>query len=135
MAELGLRVEPGSSGDPARRAAWRQIAAHEESLSEALLSYLGDQKCVQIVGQPEADQEVRVPTISFVHDQLRSSEIVTAVDAHGIGIRHGHFYAPRLIDDLGLGNRDGVVRVSMVHYNTLEEVQELISVLERVLGP
>ena len=63
----------------------------------------------------------------------RSSSIPPVCDAHGLGIRWGHFYAPRLIERLGLTEQDGVVRVSMVHYNTLEEVDRLISVLDRAL--
>jgi selenocysteine lyase/cysteine desulfurase len=38
-----------------------------------------------------------------------------------------------LITDLDLLENDGVVRVSMVHYNTLEEVDRLISVLKEVI--
>ena len=54
-------------------------------------------------------------------------------DPHRIAIRFGHFYAARLIEQLGLTERDGVVRVSMVHYNTLEEVDRLLSVLDGIL--
>lgn len=30
--------------------------------------------------------------------------------------------------------KDGVVRISLVHYNTLEEVQRIIRVLEKALA-
>ena len=55
------------------------------------------------------------------------------VDAARIGIRFGHFYARRLIDALGLAERQGVVRVSMVHYNSPQEVDRTILALERAL--
>jgi selenocysteine lyase/cysteine desulfurase len=55
------------------------------------------------------------------------------VDPHGIGIRFGHFYSARLIGALGLDEADGVVRVSMVHYNTAAEVDRLIGVLDTLL--
>jgi selenocysteine lyase/cysteine desulfurase len=74
-----------------------------------------------------------VPTISFVVDGVPSDSIPTAVDEHGIGIRFGDFYARRLIDELGLGSRNGVVRVSMVHYNTVEELDRLIGILDSLL--
>ena len=38
--------------------------------------------------------------------------------------------ARRIVDEHGLGATDGVVRVSMVHYNTLAEVDRLIAALE-----
>jgi selenocysteine lyase/cysteine desulfurase len=74
-----------------------------------------------------------VPTISFVVESRQSDAIVSAVDPHRIGIRYGDFYARRLIDDLGLAAQNGVVRVSMVHYNTQEEVDRLIAILDPLL--
>ena len=93
----------------------------------------GSKPRVRVIGKTVPDPEVRVPTISFMVDDTRSSDITLAVDKHLIGIRYGHFYAKRLIDDLGLAPRDGVVRVSMVHYNTLEEVDRLIGVLDLLI--
>ncbi|MGD8482918.1 MAG: aminotransferase class V-fold PLP-dependent enzyme, partial [Gammaproteobacteria bacterium] len=98
-----------------------------------LLSFLSSEPAVRIVGD-ERPGPARLPTISFVVDGCRSSEIPVRLDPQGIGIRWGHFYAPRLIDRLGLAQRDGVVRVSMVHYNTLEEVDRLISGLAPILS-
>ena len=71
-----------------------------------------------------------VATVSFTVEGQDSKAVVEAVDAAKIGIRHGHFYAYRLIDDLGLMANGGVVRVSMVHYNTLAEVDRLVAALE-----
>ncbi|MFH1754959.1 MAG: cysteine desulfurase-like protein [Candidatus Latescibacterota bacterium] len=109
------------------------IAKHEEALAEKLLSYLTSKSTVRIIGVPEPDRAVRVPTISFVVNRTDSDSITLEVDKHKIGIRYGDFYARRLINDLGLGPQKGVVRVSMVHYNTLEEVDRLIEVLEGIL--
>lgn len=136
LEALGTRMAPGSTGKAARDAAWQAIAAHEEGLAERLLGFLRARDDLTIVGRREADRDLRVPTISFVHRGLASSTIVSAVDPSGIGIRFGHFYAQRLIEDLGLMDRDGVVRVSLVHYNRLEEVDRLIAALGPILdGP
>jgi selenocysteine lyase/cysteine desulfurase len=62
-----------------------------------------------------------------------SESIVREVDKHKIGIRFGDFYARRLIEALGLAEQNGVVRVSMVHYNTVDEVDRLIRVLDPIL--
>ena len=77
--------------------------------------------------------EDRVATISFIAGDRDSKAIVDQVDPHMIGIRHGDFYAKRLIQDIGLAPQNGVVRVSMVHYNTLDEVDRLIAALEPAL--
>ena len=108
------------------------IAAHEESLAETLLAYLRTIPEIRIIGRKDSHRDRRVPTISFVHDRYQSSDIVTKVDPHRIGIRFGDFYAKKLIQDHGLEAKDGVVRVSLVHYNTVEEVEGLIGVFQGI---
>jgi len=108
------------------------IRQHEEVLSDRLLSFLRSKSKVRIIGCPEADATQRVPTLSFVVDGLSSDTIPPQIDPHQIGIRYGHFYALRLIEDLGLLPQNGVVRVSLVHYNTLEECDRLIELLDNI---
>lgn len=109
------------------------IADHEEQLGEHFLAYLRSQPRVRIIGNSQADQTQRVPTIAFVVDGVDSATIPPQVDPHKIGIRYGDFYARRLVEDLGLTATNGVVRVSMVHYNTIAEVDRLISCLQTIL--
>ncbi len=108
------------------------ISVHENTIGSRLLSYLSSKSNVRVIGQSKADLTKRVPTISFVVDGMPSDTIPLQIDKHNIGIRHGDFYAKRLIEYLGLGNQGGVVRVSMVHYNSLEEVDRLIHCFEQV---
>ncbi len=130
---LGQRADPSLQGAAARALAWQQIAGHEQALADRLLAYLREHPQLEIVGQASADSRIRVPTVSFVHHTMSAPELVAATDAHGVGIRHGDFYARRLVEDLGLASRGGVVRVSMVHYNTLSEVDSLLSALDEVV--
>ena len=55
--------------------------------------------------------------------------VASAVDEAEVAIRYGHFYAKRAIEAMALTESEGVARVSMVHYNTLEEVDRLIATL------
>jgi selenocysteine lyase/cysteine desulfurase len=73
--------------------------------------------------------------LSFVVKGRSSEGIVTAVEqSSNYGIRSGHFYSKRLCNDvLGLDGDDGVVRVSLLHYNTEDEVRGLVKVLDDVL--
>lgn len=110
------------------------IAEYEEELATRLLNYLDSVKEIRIIGEKKADAELRVPTISFVHENLKSPEIVGAIDKENIGIRFGDFYAKKLIQDLDLEKYGGVVRVSLVHYNTLEEVDKLIHAFKKIFS-
>ncbi|MGB3492567.1 MAG: cysteine desulfurase-like protein [Elainellaceae cyanobacterium] len=113
--------------------AFELISAYEEQLSDRLLAFLTSKPNVKIIGHDTGDRTRRVPTIAFLIDGVDSSTIPPQIDPHHIGIRYGDFYAKRLIQDLGLTEQNGVVRVSLVHYNTLAECDRLISLLEPIL--
>jgi cysteine desulfurase family protein (TIGR01976 family) len=109
-----------------------RMQAWEDPLIARLLDYLNNRKDVRVIG-PGKGGPGRVGTISFLHDSKSSREITEAVDRTDIAIRHGHMYAWHLCDALGLDLEDGVVRVSFVHYNTVEEIDNLIEVCDRIL--
>ncbi|CAM4073520.1 cysteine desulfurase-like protein [Gillisia limnaea] len=111
---------------------FKRIEAYEEKLAKKLLNYLNSVKEIKIIGQTTGSGLKRVPTISFIHENFKSSEIVSQTDKANIGIRFGDFYAKKLIHDLDLEKKDGVVRVSLVHYNTAEEVEKLIQVFKEI---
>jgi cysteine desulfurase family protein (TIGR01976 family) len=113
--------------------AFEAVAAHEQALAAPLIDLLAAKRNVRIIGLPTADRTKRMPTVAFVVEGRRSDDLVHAVDRHRIGIRHGDFYAARLIDSLGVRERGGVVRASFVHYNTVDEVNRLVEVLDREL--
>jgi selenocysteine lyase/cysteine desulfurase len=101
--------------------AWAAIEKQEEELQGTLLAYLNARPDVTIYGEKEADSKKRVSTISFVVKSRSSQEVVKAVDrvSNGdMGIRWGAFYSNRLVEDVLELGKNGVIRVSMVHYNT-----------------
>ena len=114
---------------------WEGVKEHEKNIQEILLQYLRSREDVQIYGEPSSDPDKRVPVVSFLVKGRKSEGIVTAVEAKSnYGIRSGHFYSKRLCDDvLGIESEDGVVRVSLLHYNTQDEVKGLLEVLDEVL--
>ncbi|KAJ7607576.1 hypothetical protein FB45DRAFT_396039 [Roridomyces roridus] len=123
-------------------ATFAAIAAHETKLVTRLLGFLTEPKQsergVRVVGIEEPSN-TRLPTVSFVvvgERPMRTKEIVKVFDERGgVGIRWGHFYAYTLSQQLAppVDPEEGVVRVSLVHYNTMEEVEKIISILEEIL--
>jgi len=68
---------------------------------------------------------------------IKSRDVVKLFDAKGgIGIRYGHCYAYTLVDTLSpkLDVEDGIVRISLVHYNTVQEVGRIVDILREVLA-
>lgn len=109
------------------------FAAHEAVLGNHLLSYLNQRPDVRIIGQKHIEGNNRAATIAFVSDGCVSSEIASRLAEYQVGCSSGHFYARRCIEALGIDPDDGVVRISMVHYNTMEEVDRVIKGLEVIL--
>ncbi|KAK5000856.1 hypothetical protein LTR66_000345 [Elasticomyces elasticus] len=115
---------------------WNVIAEHEEKLQEILLSYLRSKPdAFQIWGEPSADSTKRVPVISFTVRGRSSREVVELVQGKSdFGFRWGAFYSNRLVKEvLGLDEVDGVVRVSLVHYNTEEEVRGFVKTFDETV--
>lgn len=106
-----------------RGISWEDSAKHEEKLQAILIDYLNSKPDeFQILGEPVADKEKRVPVISFTVKGRKSRDVVDAIEAKSnFGCRWGSFYSNRLVKEvLGLDPVDGVVRVSLLHYNTGE---------------
>lgn len=133
LATLVGEADPRTLDRLAIERAFDFMTACELPLQARLIEYLRSRDDVRIIG-PTANGDSRVGTISFVHNSKSSAEITAAVDRSGIGIRHGHMYAYHLCEAAGLEPEDGVVRTSLVHYNTMEEIERLIEVFDAVLG-
>ncbi|SOB77964.1 cysteine desulfurase / selenocysteine lyase [Marinobacter sp. LV10R510-11A] len=71
----------------------------------------------------------KVPVMSFKIDGLHPSDIGTLLDQQGIAIRTGHHCAMPLMDFYGV---PGTARASFAFYNTLDEVDQLFTALQKV---
>ena len=109
------------------------MARHEEAVSKPLADFLSTHKRVKLVGRKSADRALRAPTFSFVVEGKNSGDVTKALDAQKLGLRHGTFYAHRAVDSLGYLPRGGVVRASLVHYNSAEDIRRLVDALDRVV--
>ncbi|KAH8110405.1 PLP-dependent transferase [Phellopilus nigrolimitatus] len=136
-------LSPAGAGAGALDDAFARVAAHERALLRVLLGFLAGAEArargVRVVGREEVD-EARAPTVSFVvagERAVRSRDVVAYFDQRGqMGIRYGHFYAYGLVAGLDppLDPADAVVRISLVHYNTVAEAEALVAVLKEALA-
>ncbi|MFW8641938.1 aminotransferase class V-fold PLP-dependent enzyme [Rhizobium beringeri] len=133
FVEIGNAL--GGTGTPRERmqGAFRAFELHEDVLAERLLGWLRGRPGIRIIGDETIGPDGRIPIISFVVDGKDSETIVRHMDRFDIGIRFGDFYAPRLIEALGIAKQSGVVRVSVAHYNVVEEMERLIENLGEII--
>jgi len=137
LAALGEQQGGAAHGLGDRRvrvaAAFDAIARHENRLTARLLDWIGARNDCRVIGEAENRDGGRVPTIAFRFDGLDSGRVARAMDEYGIAIRFGDFHSRRLVEALGEDRAGGVLRVSMVHYNTLAEVDRLTGALEEIV--
>lgn len=133
ITRLGSREGAEDTSRARLEAGFRAITAQENRLTARLLAHLRACPDIHVVGADRQDNSSsRVPTIAFRIAGRNSAEFVRAIDDHGIAIRHGDFHSRRLVEELGEDHEGGVIRVSAVHYNTLDEIDRLIAAIDAV---
>ncbi|HZN33991.1 MAG TPA: cysteine desulfurase-like protein [Pirellulaceae bacterium] len=131
LADLG-RTLAGSDALPRRaalREAYREIGLYERGLCARLLAGLDQLPEIQVFGinSPERMEE-RVATISFTHDRFSAEQMAEQLGRAGFFTWHGNYYALNLTETLGL-EPAGMLRVGLLHYNTLTEVERFLEAL------
>jgi cysteine desulfurase family protein (TIGR01976 family) len=139
LEALGKNIAAGQ-GDPEpvsrRDAVVRAMAAirdYEATLSDKMLQVLAAAGAVVYGIDNPARIAERVPTFCFNLPNILPAQVTETMSDRGIGIRDGHMYAPRLMKHLGLSLDTGVLRASILHYNTVEEIHEFGKVLSELV--
>ncbi|MFZ7093101.1 aminotransferase class V-fold PLP-dependent enzyme [Primorskyibacter sp. 2E233] len=130
---LGAQVSDTTDRRARIEAAGAAIHAHESALTTAMLDGVGnlpglsDLPDVRIVGG--ADNAAREGLVSFWIDARPSGEVVEALNAAGIRthIRKSDHYSGNILGPLGQAD---CIRVSLAHYNTLDEVRAFLAVVK-----
>ena len=106
------------------------ISSQEKKILKPLLDFLKTKREVRLLGSYEVED--RVPTVAIV---IKKSNIALAKELNelDISIGVGDFYAVRLLEALDVDTHEGVVRLSFVHYTSGNDVEKLISGLDRHL--
>ncbi|HEY3968439.1 MAG TPA: cysteine desulfurase-like protein [Planctomycetaceae bacterium] len=130
LAALGRKMSPQAAGRrQALSAAYAAIGDYERLLAGRLLTGLSKLPGVQVFGIADpARLAERVPTFGIRHAKRRPDALAEWLAARGIFAWHGNFYALPLTEALGL-EPEGLVRIGLLHYNTIAEVDRLLSAL------
>lgn len=111
--------------------AMHAIADYERDLGQHLLTGLQAINGVTIYGitEPERSHE-RVPTVTFRKHGIHPRQIAENLGHEGIAVWDGHYYALNIAERLGVADDGGMVRVGLAHYNTRQEVDRLLNLVE-----
>jgi selenocysteine lyase/cysteine desulfurase len=117
--------------------AYGKIQQIEAKLARLLVDELSQMHHVRLL-QPILGTEtklVRLPIVSFVHDDIPSSKVVKWCAKNGIVCRYGLFLnTDHFATEFDVNQTNGMVRISLAHYNTEEEIRYSCQVLRRFPG-
>jgi cysteine desulfurase family protein (TIGR01976 family) len=102
---------------------WDAIQAHETALGERFLD--GLPAAVELYGLRTMSR--RVPTFCFNIPGRSPESVATLLAERDLAVWHGNYYSLETMQHLGLD--DGAVRAGIVHYNTEDEVDRLLTAL------
>ena len=117
------------AGPPDLAAAYSELRRHEEALADRFLAgvqpLLAEGR-VRLLGSREVGD--RTPTFALALPVSRDPlALVTGLNAAGVACTHGNHYAVGLVDEVLAPA--GVTRLSFMHYNTLQEVDTVVSIV------
>ena len=102
------------------------IHAHETELIRSAAEGLSGIKGIRIYGPDD-----RSGSLSFSIDGLHHYDIGTLMDQMGVAVRTGHHCCQPLMARFGI---TGTVRASFALYNTVQDVQALLTATEKAVG-
>ena len=136
LESIGARLAPGEtlSRRETLARAMDAIRDYEHILAREMLGAL-KRLGAKIHGiADESEVARRVPTICFSLPNMTPHDFATRLGEAGVGLRDGHLFAPRLMKRLGLPMDVGAIRVSLVHYNTVDEIRRFEDIAARVIA-
>ncbi len=108
------------------------ISLHEEEVGNPILEYISSRNDLKLIGKNKIFDKNRAPTISFISKTLSSKKISEILVNNKIATRNDNFYAWRCLEALNIDPDDGVVRLSLTHYNSKDDVNKLLLALDKI---
>jgi cysteine desulfurase family protein (TIGR01976 family) len=134
LAELGRRITPGAASRRiALLAAMEAIRRYERWLGERLISGLLKIPGLTFYGISDPTRfDQRTPTAALRLSGYRPQELSSYLGERGMFTWAGNYYALSLTERLGVESSGGMLRLGLVHYNTVDEVDRVLEALSKV---
>jgi cysteine desulfurase family protein (TIGR01976 family) len=144
IADLGRRAVPHIQPEAATRraailAAFEAIHRHEHALMNRLIAGISEIPQLKIYGITNPDcfgwrcPTLAVRVVNQSADQTPLA-LATKLGERGIFTWDGNYYALNLTERLDVEKSGGFLRIGLVHYNTVEEVDRLLGALQEIVG-
>lgn len=123
---------PTTSAQEKSQRVRRLMLDAEQALLSRLIEFVDQHPKLRLIGPNDATK--RAATVSIIPLGQTPQELAKKLVEQGIICGAGHFYAVRLLEAMGIDPNTGVLRLSFVHYTQTEEIDQLITALEKALA-
>ena len=106
------------------------VTSQEHQLLTPLLEYLDQKNSIRVIGSTDISN--RVPTVA-IKTEKSNAELAKRLNELNVLVGTGNFYAVRLLEALNLDAKEGVMRISFVHYTSKRDIESLIKALDSVI--
>jgi len=136
LAAVGRRARPEvATRRAAIEAAYEAIHEHERALLERMISGLHKIPGLKIYGITDpARFHERCATLATRIEGHTPLQLATKLGERGFFTWDGNYYALNLTEHLDVEKSGGFLRIGLVHYNTVEEVDRLLAALREIAG-
>jgi cysteine desulfurase family protein (TIGR01976 family) len=132
--DLGRRAKPTvQNRREAIVAAHEAIHPHERAMMEKMIAGLMAVPGLKLYGISDPRRfENRCATIAVRVEGHTPLELATKLGERGFFTWDGNYYALNVTEQLDVERSGGFLRIGLVHYNTMEEVERMLSALREI---
>ena len=110
------------------------IRQEERILSRWMLRGLARVKGVSVLGEDDPRRAAhRIPTFTFTCEGGGAAALGAALEAEGVQVAAGDLGSSTTLENLGQDPEAGVLRASLGHYHTRDDVERFLRVLQSLL--
>ena len=96
------------------------------------MEYIYNRDDLRLIGKNKIQDKDRAPTISFISRKKSSKTVSEILVKEKIATRNDNFYAWRCLNALGIDTEDGLIRLSLTHYNSMKDSEKAIKALKKI---
>jgi cysteine desulfurase family protein (TIGR01976 family) len=116
-------------------AAHTNIHPHERAMMEKMIAGLVAIPGLKLYGISDPRRfDSRCATIVVRIEGHTPLELATKLGNRGFFTWDGNYYALNVTEQLGVESTGGFLRIGLVHYNTMEEVERMLAALREIAG-
>ena len=107
-----------------------ELIKYNNKVRDYLLEYFQSDKRIRLFGVPRGTSDEKIPLFSFTVNGVHHEDLALILDKMGIAVRSGQMCAEPLMDRFGV---NGMLRVSVAPYNTMEEAEYFVKCLNKAI--